>query len=77
MDMTLHPSDQIVVDLHHEAILQLAVFESTRVQLDFAVKGADLLDFGRDEITFDIEVTDLELVLLDTASLFSTWQVDS
>ena len=77
MDMTLHPSDQIVVDLHHEAILQLAVFESSRVQLDLAVESADLLDFGRDEITFDIEVTDLELVLLDTASLFTTWQVDS
>ena len=46
MDMTLHPSDQIVVHLHHEAILQLAVFLSPSVQLDLAVKGADLLDLS-------------------------------
>ena len=72
MDVTLHPADQIVVHLHQHTVLQLAVFFSSRVQLDFAVESANLLDLGGDEITFDIVVTDVELIFLDSSTLNTT-----
>ena len=48
MNVTLHPSDVVVVDLHQHAVFQFAVLLSARVQLDLAVKGAHLLNRRRD-----------------------------
>jgi len=46
------------------------------VQLNLAIKAAYLLDFCRDEITFHIIVTDLQLVFLNASSLHTTGQVN-
>lgn len=73
MNVALHPPDVVVVHSHHHAILQLPVLLCPRVQLNLPVKGADLLDLGRDQITFNVVLSDVQLVLLDTASLDTTW----
>ena len=72
MDVALHPADQIVVHLHQHPILEFAVFFSSRVQLDFAVESANLLDFCGDEIAFDIVVADVQLIFLDASTLNSS-----
>ena len=72
MDVALHPANQIVVHLHQHPILQLPILFSSRVQLDFAVESADLLDLSGDEIAFDIVVTNVELIFLDSSTLNTT-----
>jgi len=76
MDVALHASDQVVVDLHQHPIAKLAVLLSASMQLNFAVKGANLLHLSRDKVTFDVVVADVKLVLLNTSTLDATREVD-
>jgi len=48
VDVAFHPAHQVVVYLHDHPVLELAVLLSARMQLDFAVKSADLLHLCRD-----------------------------
>ena len=76
MDVALHASDQVVVDLHQHAIAQLSILFRARMQLNFAVKSSNLLDFSRDEVALDIVVSDVELVFLNATALYTAGQVD-
>ena len=71
--MCLHSANQVIVDFHQHAIFQFAIFLSARVQLDFAVKGANLLDLCRDKVTLDIVVSDVQLVFLHSSALHPAW----
>ena len=74
--MAFHPTDQVVIDFHEHSILELAIFLGASMQLNFAVEAAYLLDLCGYEITFDIKVTDLKLIFLNTSSLHTTWKVN-
>ena len=74
--MALHPPDQVVIDLHKHAILQLTVAFSACVKLNLAIEGSDLLHLCADQVSLYVVVSDVELVLLNSATLDTSWQID-
>ena len=72
MHMALHPADQVIVNFHQHAVAELAILLRASVQLNFAVEAANLLDLGRDQVTFDVVVAYVQLVLLHSPTLDAT-----
>jgi len=71
-----HFANEIVIDLEEQAIFQFAVLLVPRLNVDLAIECADLLHLGRDEVTLDEVVSDVQFVFFDSAALDTSGKID-
>ena len=74
--VVFHSPYVVVVNFHQHAIFQFAVFRIPSLDLDAAVKRADLLHLSDDQIAFYEMVSHMQLVLFYFASLYPSGQVN-